>query len=77
MGRCRRGGVHIEMSATQSNQDIWKDSRAAVVKRISLWRVLTAEMELQALHVAKKCQVRGVMYRRMVEMSGIGKQRWQ
>ena len=28
MGRCHRGGVRMEMSAAQSKQDTWKDSRA-------------------------------------------------
>ena len=43
MGRHYRGGVHMEMSAARSKQDTWKDSRAAEVRSISLWRVLTLE----------------------------------
>ena len=43
MGRHHRGGVRMEMSATQSKQDTWKDSRVTGVRPISLWRVLTQE----------------------------------
>ena len=42
-GRCHRGGIHSEMSATLSKHDTWKDSRAAGVRPISLWRVLTLD----------------------------------
>ena len=41
MGRHHRGGVHMEMSATWSMHDTWKNSRAAKVRPNSLWRVLT------------------------------------
>ena len=43
MGRHHRGGIRMEMSATQSKQDTWKDFMAAGVRLISLWRVLTQE----------------------------------
>ena len=43
MGRRRRDGIHMEMSAARNKQDTWKDSRAAGVRLISLWRVLTLE----------------------------------
>ena len=44
MGRCHRGCVCMEMSVAQSKQDTCKHSRAAGVRPISLWRVLTPEM---------------------------------
>ena len=44
MGRHFRGGVRMEISATRSTQDPWKDSMAAGVRPISLCRVLTTEM---------------------------------
>ena len=34
----------MEMSAARSKHDTWKDSRAAEVRPISLWRVLTLDM---------------------------------
>ena len=43
MRRGGRGGICMEMSAIRSKQDTWKDFRAAVVRPISLWRVLTLE----------------------------------
>ena len=44
MGRHRRGGIRMEMSAAQSIDDTWKDSMAAGVRPNSLWRVLTLDM---------------------------------
>ena len=63
MGRRCKGGVHMEISTTQSKQDTCKDSRAARVRPISLCRVLTPEKLLRALHASEKWQVREVMYR--------------
>ena len=42
MERRRRGSICMEILATWSKQDTWKDSRAAGVT--PLWRVLTLEM---------------------------------
>ena len=43
MGRCHRVVVHMQMLATWSKQDTWKNSRAAGVRPIALCRVLTLE----------------------------------
>ena len=44
MRRCRTGSVRIEMSVARSMHNTWKDSSAAEVSWISLWRVLTPDM---------------------------------
>ena len=40
MERCHRGGVHMQMLATRSKQDTWKNSSAAGVRPIALCRVM-------------------------------------
>ena len=50
MGRNHKGMALMDMSATLSMDDTWKDSMAACVKPNPLCRVLMPDMYLQRLH---------------------------
>ena len=46
IGRHRRDGIHMKMIAARSKHDTWKEYRAAGVRPICLWMILTLDTKL-------------------------------